>query len=135
MRVKLSEIIDAIEMTNDETHFYLNTQTGEIEAVLDFDVNNFGEQVDENFDRYLALPTENDIDDHQIMADFVATLPAGVQQTQLASVIQRRSAFRHFREDADKFGLTSQWYAFRDNAYQKIAMNWCNENGIEYSKA
>ena len=37
-----------------------------------------------------------------------------------------------FRATLDRFHLTEQWYNFLDRQHRILAIEWCEENGIEY---
>lgn len=58
MQVKLSDVIDALLMTDDEVQYFYNVSSGEIEGNFDDDdeVNEIGE--------YIALPPSYEIDDY-----------------------------------------------------------------------
>jgi len=131
MKVKLDEVIDALESTDDETHSYFNKNTEKIEMVIEFaDDENLTEKIEENFDDYIKLPDKYEIDAYGMMADFIDSLPAGNHQEQLATGINGRGAFRIFRQLADSFGLTRQWYDFQNAAYKRLAIEWCADNDI-----
>ncbi|WP_350018440.1 hypothetical protein ACFSN5_07665 [Streptococcus tangpeifui] len=47
---------------------------------------------------YIPLPSQFDIDDYKMMADFIEQLPSGKAQESLTKAVQGRGAFRCFRE-------------------------------------
>jgi len=132
MKVKLSDMVDSIESTDDETHYYYNMDSGEILFINDeISEDSEKEELEENFDRYISLPSKYDIDDYQIMEQFIWSLSDEGQQNRLESGISGRGAFRRFRELTDEFGLTQKWYDFRASTYQRIASEWCQDNHVE----
>jgi len=127
MQVKLDDVMEAVEMANDESRYYYNKVTGEVAMVmLDAD----SDEIEAHFDQYLSLPSKYDINDYHIMEAFIWQLPDGKQQAQLTRSISGRGAFRYFRDRLADFGMTDQWYRFRDAAYRDIAIEWCQDNQI-----
>jgi len=131
MKVKLDEVIDALESTDDEVHSYYSKDTEKIEVVIEFsDDEDLAEKIEENYEHYIKLPDNYEIDAYGMMADFIDSLPAGDHQNQLAIGIGGRGAFRVFRQLVDSFGLTQQWYDFQTAAYKRLAVEWCADNDI-----
>ena len=136
MKVKLSDIVDAIEMMDQYSEYFLNKRTGEIEYVNDL-VMSKGE-ADEIYDRldedgFYRLPTSFDVRNYDIMEEFVYSL-ANPARDKLAVVIQGRGAFRRFKDGVARMGIQQRWYDFQAAAYKKIARRWCDDEGIEYEE-
>lgn len=127
MKVQLQKVIDAIESTNEETNFYYNPATEEI-AILEPDVSDIK-------DSYIFLPSQRDRHDYEIMEDYIYEVEDDTAKEWLTNAIHGRGAFRMFRATVDRFGLTSDWYDFRENAYRELAIQWCNDNGIEFAES
>ena len=136
MKVKLTDIIDAIEMMDQYSEYFLDKETGEIEWVSDMTMTK--KQQEEIYDRldkhgFYRLPASFDIRDYDIMEDFVDTL-SGAAHDRLSSAIQGRGAFRRFKDTVIKLGIDQEWYDFQASAYKRKAARWCEENGIEYEE-
>ena len=136
MKVKLSDIIEAIEMTDQYSECFLDKETGAIEWVSEMAMTR--EEQEEVYDRldehgFYRFPTSFDIRDYDIMEDFLDTL-SGSAYDKLASAIRGKGAFRRFKDTLRYLGIERQWYEFHDNAYKRIAAEWCEENGIEYEE-
>ena len=136
MKVKLSDIIDAIEMMDQYSECFLDKETGEIEWVSDMAM--MQEEQEEIYDRldehgFYRLPTSFDIRDYDIMENFVNTL-SGSTYDRLASAIQGKGAFRRFKDTVNHLGIDQEWYDFQADAYKQKAARWCEENGIEYEE-
>lgn len=134
MKVKLSEIINAIEMMNEYSECFLDMETGEIEWIDDMTMTQ--KEKDEICDRldehgFYRLPTSYDIHEYDIMESFVDTL-SGPAYEKLVRAIQGRGTFRRFKDTAFDLGIDQQWYAYQADAYKRIAARWCEENDIEY---
>lgn len=136
MRVKLTDIIDAIEMMDQYSEYFLDKETGKVEWVSDMAMTQ--EEREEIYDRldehgFYRLPTSFDIREYDIMEDFVDTL-SGNAHDRLASAIQGKGAFRRFKDSVIKLGIDKQWYDFHADAYKRKAARWCEENDIEYEE-
>lgn len=55
----------------------------------------------------------------------------GRNQEILDRAIRGRGAFRRFEDKVYDLGLEQKWYQYRDKAHEKIARQWCEENGID----
>lgn len=134
MKVKLSEIIDAFEMTDRESEYFLDQETGEIVWFNDFIMTS--EEIEEASDTldehgFYRFPTSYDLNEYSIMEDFVYSLPDS-KRDRLARVISGRGAFRRFKDSIRQMGIEEEWYAYQGEAYKRMAIEWCDENGIEY---
>ena len=49
----------------------------------------------------------------------------------LLDAVQGRGAFRYFKDQVRERGLAESWYEFRDGRYRQIALDWCEEHGLE----
>lgn len=136
MKVKLTDVIDAIEMTDQFSEYFLDKETGEIVWMNDMAMDHeeqeeIGERLDEH--GFFRLPTQYDINEYEIMEDFIQTL-SGRAHSKLDSAIRGRGAFRRFKDGILELGIDEDWYIFQAEAYRRIAIEWCEENGIEYEE-
>lgn len=137
MKVKLSDVIFAIDMTNESSEFFLDQETGEIEFVSELTMTQEEqeeqEEINDRLDEhgFYRLPTFYEIDHYEIMEDFVETLH-GASYNRLSQAIQGPGAFGRFDDEVENLGISRQWNHFQAKAYKEIAIAWCEENGIEY---
>lgn len=134
MKVKLSDIIDAIEMADQYSEYFLDRETGEIVWISDIAMDNDEkeeacEQLDEH--GFYRLPTSFDIREYDIMEEFIYSLPESAE-SRLERAIRGKGAFRRFKDTIRQLGIEEQWYAYQDSAYKKKAIEWCMDNGLEY---
>lgn len=133
MKVKLSEVIDALDFTNDETEYYYNPDTEEIfmSNIGDFeDLNE--DELDELFEKSIMLSTRYDINEYEMMENFAETISDTKLQNQLYISLNDSGAFKRFKDTCINFDIINDWYKFRDERYKEIAMNWCKQNNIEF---
>ena len=136
MKVKLSDIIDAIETMDRYSEYFLDKETGQIEWVSDMAMTSSEkEKIYDRLDEhgFYRLPTSFDINDYDIMESFVGTLSGSVRD-RLSSAIQGRGAFRRFKDEIRRCGIDQEWYDYQETAYKRKAARWCEENGIEYEE-
>jgi len=154
--VKLQDIINEMEMQMDEYHTYLNTETSEIitlsseelriaeESEEDDDFLKYPEwqrdSINEALDvimnwtngKYIELPDKWDIHEYNIMEAFCGSVSNDKISNVLYSAIKGRGAFRRFKDAVYKHNLEDSWYKFLYEALRKLAVEWCEENGISY---
>ena len=129
MKVKLEDIIEAMEFAGMETEYYYDTQNEKVLMLFDGMVD--GEDNPELFEDYIPLPGQYDINEYRIMEEFIYELPAGNDQDVLARTIQGRGAFRRFKDKLYDLNLEKQWYQYREEAYEKIARQWSERHKID----
>ena len=134
MKVKLADIIDAIEFTDQYSEYFLDRETGEIVMISDITMTH--EEKEAAYDAldehgFYRLPTQYELRDYDTMSSFADSLP-GNAHDRLVSAISGRGAFRRFKDEVRRLGIENQWYTWHDEAYKRKAARWCEENGIEY---
>jgi hypothetical protein len=148
--ISLREIIEAMELTSDESVSYLNPETGEIITVteeerlfaedesLDDDVPEWQREMLPKIraalkgDLLLELPDRFDIHEWSIMDEFSRAQNSERVRRELADAIHGAGAFRVFRSAIRRLGLEQRWYQFRDEAVAKIARDWLEEHKLPY---
>jgi len=151
--VSLKEIIIAMDFGSDDFHSYLNKDTGEIITITDEEIsaiqngddwNDYPEwqhealasaqKVRDSSD-FLPLPGQFDIHEYAIMEKFCYSVSDQNISNELSILIQGSGAFRRFKDAIRQHGFENDWYRFRDQALEEIAVEWLDRNGIAYSKA
>lgn len=139
--VKLSLVMEAIEMADDNSTAYYDLEKQE----LIWYTEDFGYQQDEDDEvleemieegwrtRFFKLPDKFDINEYRFMEDFIYDeIPAGAIRDQFESAIRGRGTFRRFRNLAERLGVIDEWYDYKEKAQKKLAIEWCEENGFNY---
>lgn len=129
MKVKLEDIIEAMEFAGMETEYYYDIQNEKVVMLLDGMVD--GEDNPEFFEDYIPLPGQYDINEYRLMEEVIYELPAGKNQDVLTGAIQGRGAFRRFKDKLYDLNLEKQWYQYREEAYEKIARQWSERHKID----
>ena len=131
--VTLSKIIEGLEMVDNIVDCYYNPEKDEIF------LSNIGEyeeltedEIDELFEKSIILPTQYEINEYQIMVDFIETIYNLEIKNNLQRLIQGKGAFRRFKDCCFEMDIIQKWYDFRDKRYKEIAIDWCKQNELEY---
>lgn len=136
MKVKLQEVLEALESAGMEIEYYYDTKNQEILMVFDDMINGeynpeLMEEICEGFiEDFIPLPGQYDINEYRMMECFIYELPAGRNQDILAQAIRGKGAFRRFKDRLCDLDLEKNWYTYRDAAYEKIAREWCERYQI-----
>jgi hypothetical protein len=152
--VSLDEIVGDLQMQMDVSTVYLNEETGETLMVQDEEARQADALAQGEIDEgdlpewqkdllprvyeavhepeWLTLPSQWDIHEYEMMEKFCYSIEDDDHREQLLRAIQGKGAFRYFRDTCDRLGLTEDWYAFRDQAYEEIAVRWLEARDIPY---
>lgn len=140
MKVYLRDVMDALDAATDSTVFVFSKKS---ERVLLFFEGSLTDELEENLtledalndsDSYIPLPREYEIHEYQIMENFVNSLEDEDEAHELLNSMQGKGAFRRFKEKVSLLSLEDRWYNHREEAYEKIAVEWCVKNGIKVIK-
>lgn len=121
MKADYEKLMNAIAQTDYDRSYVYDTQTG--------DITEKAESMDGD-GRYINLPDAYEIDNEQIMKEFIYELPEGTMQDSIYRSIRGRGMFSSFREAVTAYDMENGWFNFRNEAYEKIALKWCEKNKI-----
>jgi hypothetical protein len=153
VKVNLSDIIDGMESQSDENSSYLDKETGEVVLVSEYDMQTaeddepleeypeweqeqiaVAREIIDETGRYLELPTKFDINEYEIMERFCLSLEDPRMRELLSAKIKGSGAFRRFKDALYQNGIEHDWFTYRNKAYREIAIEWCQENDIEFDE-
>ena len=146
--VRLSDIVDALEMQADEYPYYLDLDTGQVVGVSQGLLRDAEESDDEPdlpawqkdeweiarrivfTGRFQKLPTKFEVHEWAIMRDFSHSVESDRIREDLLRAIHGTGAFRIFKDTVRRYGIEPAWFRFRTEALRQIALDWCEENHI-----
>ncbi len=128
--LKISKIIDGLDMNSDEIEVYFNLKNQELVMSYNYELD---EDDEETFnDVLIRLPNQYEIHEYSMMESFMETIDDNILYNQLLIAIHGSGAFRRFKDTCINFNVIDKWYKYRDKKYKEIAIKWCNDNEIEY---
>jgi hypothetical protein len=151
IRVKLESILEGMESQSDESSTFLDRRTGEVvlisdeelraaeddDPIEDFpeweqDLVKIAKEIVAETGDYIPLPSKFDIHEYSIMENFCLSINDAEIRDTLYGLIKGSGAFRRFKDAVYQFGIENEWFNYRNDAFKQIAIDWCNENGIEF---
>ncbi|CAB1253061.1 MULTISPECIES: UPF0158 family protein [Clostridium] len=154
-KVKMEDVLQAIELADDGGNCYYNKITGKIiyiddetrrmaenydeddvERLLEWQLDDVKAAIDveENWDNYISLPSKFDINEYDIMVQFCYSLDNDKISNKLLNALNGKGAFRRFKDAVIRFNVEKEWYKFKDDEFNKIALDWCSDNGLEINR-
>jgi hypothetical protein len=151
-KVNISSIAQDLQMVPPEWSCYFDKKSGEVVSISDDALVAYedGSSKDEytgdgDFDsdmklareickldgRFVGFPSKFDMNEYRMMRDFACFIGTEETREALLRSIQGSGAFRRFRAEADRRGLTDEWYKYRDRAYERAVREWAESNGLE----
>ena len=152
MLVKLNDVIEALDEAAEECAHYLDRNTGEIVMISNEEME--AAEEDELISEYpdwqrepilkalevlksenfVELPGQFDIHEYKIMEDFCLELENRQVGEHLLRLIKGSGAFRRFKDGIYSLGIEKDWYRFRKEEIEKIAIQWLEEQKIPYTR-
>jgi hypothetical protein len=151
--VKLKDIVDALDVQLDESTYFVDLDTGEVEVVSKDILRKAEESGDDGEEpdlpawqkpewelatrivstgRFKHLPSKFDVHEWSIMQDFALSVEPGEIRDGLLNAIHGAGAFRNFKYALRTHRIESDWFEFRTGALRQIAIDWCKENHIPW---
>lgn len=131
--VTLSKIIEGLKMVDNIVDYYYNPEKDEIF------LSNIGEyeelsedEIEELFEKSIILPTQYEINEYQMMVDFIDTINNLEIKNNLQRLIQGKGAFRRFKDYCIETNIIQDWYHYKEQKYKEIAIEWCEQNELKY---
>lgn len=130
--ISLAKVADEFDMISEDWYQYYNRETGEFVSFHpDFNEDDIDPE-DFEGDEYVSLPSQRDLNEYDIMAEFADTVKNPHQRELLVVALNGRGAFRRFKDVVNNAGIDDAWYAYRGKALLNLAREWCEENDIRY---
>ncbi len=79
---------------------------------------------------YIPLPDKYFIHDYEIMERFSLSLTDEKLRNKMCFSLRGSGAFRRFKDNIYRFGIEKDWFAYQDEVYREIAVQWCKDNNI-----
>ena len=150
----LQEVVEALESAAEEHTYYLDKRTVEIVLLTNEDLEAAEEDeliseypdwqresilkarevLGSSADNFLSLPDRGDIYEYQIMEDFGREFANRAIGERLLRLIKGSGAFGRFKHEIFSLGIEEDWFSFKRNRLEEIAIEWLDEHHILYSR-
>lgn len=125
-KVKLVQIMSAMSFQNEDIVTVLDTWDG---SILSFSKGN--NNIDIVYDKiddgtYISIPCSYEIDNNSIIDDFILNNNLNIKSLDDNA---KRYEFKQIVRDLD---LDEKWNYFRNERYNEIASEWCNDNNLKF---
>lgn len=134
MKVKLADVLEAIEMADQFSEYFIDRETGEMIWISDMTMTEEEKELAcEQLDihGFYRLPASYDIREYDMMEEFIDSLPESYKN-KLKTTIRGKGAFRRFKNAIRQLDIDDQWYKFQTSEFKRKAIKWCEENDLEY---
>ena len=150
--VSIKDVVNEMDVLSEEHSAFLNRHTGELVTLSSEELSAAEEDdnIDEypewqqdmiikakeviNSDDYLPLPSKFDIHEYHIIEEFCCSVADDKIREGLLDKIRGRGAFGRFKDAIHMNGIEEEWYRFRQEELEKIAIDWLELNKISYTK-
>lgn len=149
MKIKLEEMMRAIELGDNLGNYYYNKSIEKIIYILDqsrkleevyteedldrlkqWEIDDLRAAIDveENWDNYILLPSKYDMYEYEIKEKFCYYIKDEKISTEL---IKEGGYSKRFDETVRRLNVENEWQDFREKAIKKRLLSWCSENELE----
>lgn len=148
--VKLRDVIDAMDVPVEGWASYVHRRTGEIVSYPEAEVAPYadGDVSSDWQDEFVAdakrvaasddfrrLPDKFEIHEYSLMERFCNSVEDETLCEDLLDAIRGSGAFRRFKGMIRRHGLEQDWWSYRDAAFEKIAADFLEAEGIPFERS
>lgn len=146
MKIKLDELAAALSKS-DVLQGYVDLEQGKVLLLgEDFSASSSEPGVsdaqqlehvfslEDQWQRYVALPNAYDADDRDVMRGFAAALENEAQKQELLELLQQAGAAARFVRQLRRMKLADAWQAYLMDHFRAAARDWCEENDVPYEE-
>jgi hypothetical protein len=151
-KVNLSDLISTVEFQSDENFSYIDKRTNTV-CLISQEALSLAEDGDNDYPewmndmvqlaksyleddtKFIALPSQYDVDEYRMMEDFAFSLNDERYKENLSIALQGKGAFRRFKDTVIYLGIADNWYQYRDKQYKEFVLEWCEMEGIEVDQS
>ncbi|MGY3714696.1 UPF0158 family protein [Sutcliffiella cohnii] len=149
--ISLRELVEEMDTQSEDDKSFINRETGKIiiietsilrrieEEEIEAETNVGGESlyidaldIIENDEKYEVIPSQWDINEYEMMEDFISSMESPKDRDRLYGVIKGKGAFRRFKDMIIKLDVEQQWYLYKDQRLKEIAIKFCEMYDINY---
>jgi len=151
---KLSDLIQALDMSSEEFCTYFDRKTGAIVSVEETmlsrledgeekDLDDLPEWQKEEYEiakeiagddgsRFLPAPDKFEFHEYRVMEEFIRSIDDNEAANQLWHAIKGPGAFRYFKDTLYNLGIQQSWHDYLEEAKRKFVIEWAKENNVAF---
>lgn len=152
-KIKLSLVTEEMVLQSDEMEAFFNKRTKEIVYIGDDEFSaaeseqligifpewqqeriEIAEEILYDDDNWIPLLSKFEIHEYNIMEEFCLSIKDEKLSDIMYDSIRGSGAFDRFRDNIRRYNIEKDWYKFKDKAMERIAIEWCERNDIDYEK-
>jgi hypothetical protein len=138
--VEISELLEAVEFVSSvltaDAAAYVSRDTGDVYFVgTDIEPEDGLPEDLETSDRYVAVPSKQDLDLGRLLALRFAETHVPEHYETIFSAFARPGAYARFKDVLETHGQLAAWYEFENNAQQDALRDWCAAEGLELTNS
>jgi hypothetical protein len=147
--VYLQDVVDEMDVLSEQARAFLNRETGELYTITEDEFEWLEAEDDSAWPEWqkeavvkartvdgsqdwLPLPSKFDLHEYAIIEAFCQDVDNGDIRQELLAAIRGSGAFRRFKAAIYRYGIHSAWYQYRNEALEKIAIEWLEAHQIPY---
>lgn len=136
VKTNKEELFGQFEFSSSEMTFYLDTQTGEIVTISEFDdleeEGKTKELIEDEPERFIAFPEQDSRRGYDDMVDFTNALTNRELQDKLAIALNGQGCFRRFKDVLLDYPEEREaWFAFEGKRQRERFEEWLEDEEIE----
>jgi F0F1-type ATP synthase delta subunit len=130
-RPSLESVVQALESQLDTIKYFYDRKAGEV-VMIDEEFGEVSEDLEQQEDQFILIPSITSNERFQIMEDFVETLTDENLQEMLNRALIEKGAFQRFEEVLQRYPpRQEQWHRFRTAKVEARALEWFRNNGFQ----
>lgn len=133
--ISLEDIVNELELISDDGLSFFQKLSGELIHISSYELKNLSkakiDSSNESFTEadYLKLPTKNEINEHNLMLNFLRNNPNKSISEEVTNLVKDHNTnYWQLRKIILHYNIGKEWYKYKREAFQKIAIEWCNKN-------
>lgn len=137
--INLEDIVDELELISDDGASYLKRSTGKLIHLSSFEILNNNRNVTDTFLNlskgetigidYLQLPTAKEINEPDMIFKFLQNFPDQRISEEIRKLEKdNKMNYWQMRNIVLRYNIGNEWYKYKREAFQKIAIDWCDRN-------
>lgn len=140
--ININAVIDAMEMTQDQITYYLDSETGETFFIMgDFLDGEYEDENDANIrkvendkaNRYREISTLSSHEGYECMEKFADTVISKELGKKLAIALNGKGAFRRFKDVLlDYPDERDRWFQFEKETIANLAKEWLESEKVAW---